>query len=53
MTRNMWLKKPYKYSVKTKAKVHAYRYRQSHRVGYAVTHESIELYRWTRDNLLK
>ena len=53
MTRNMWSKKLYKYSRETKAKVHTYRYRQSHPVGYAVTHELIELYRWIRDNLLK
>ena len=53
MTRKMWLKKLYKYSRETKAKVHVHRYRQSHPVGYAVTHEIIELYRWTRDNLLK
>ena len=53
MTRNLWLKKAYKYSRETKAKVHAYRYRQSHPVGYSVTHELIELYRWIRDNLLK
>ena len=53
MTRNMWSKKLYKYSQETKAKVHTYRYRQSHPVGYAVTHELIELYRWILDNLLK
>ena len=40
-TRNMWLKKLYKYSREAKAKVHAYRYRQSHWVGYAVTHDLI------------
>ena len=40
MTRNIWLKKLYKYSRETKAKVHAYRYRQSHSVGYEVTHDS-------------
>ena len=30
MTRNMWSKKLHKYSRETKAKVHTYRYRQSH-----------------------
>ena len=53
MTRNMWSKKLHKYSRETKAKVHTYRYRQSHPAEYAVTHELIELYRWIRDNLLK
>ena len=53
MTRSMWSKKLHKYSRETKAKVHKYRYRQSHPVGYAVTHELIELYRWIQDNLLK
>ena len=51
MTRNMWSKKPTQ--IQSGAKVHTYRYRQSHPVGYAVTHELIELYRWIRDNLLK
>ena len=40
-TRNMWSKKLHKYSRETKAKVHTYRYRQSHSVVYAVTHELI------------
>ena len=54
MTRSRWSKKLYKYSRETKTKkVHKCRYRQSHPVGYAVTHELIELYRWIRDNLLK